>query len=209
MCLTIFKVINIKSKDFNIYKNNDGEILFDLHIFSAIHGYARSDYLVNYYGSGKDSITIYYRKYTDLSGMAIMCGRARKEGVKTSFNIILKELDFNNMKNRNIKLIDTPENIIITEIKEYFGRMYKYVNQFEIKKNGIILYKIDLVIKNDSGLDVAIEIDENHHNANAQKRKDEIRESEIKELYDCHFVRIKYDSSDDKDYLNHIRRLLN
>jgi len=204
MSLTIFKVINIKSTDFNIYKDNTSQsLLFDLHIFSIIHSYHNLNYLVYYYGSGKNSINIFYGKYTDLSGMVNMCGRARKEGVKTSFNIILKELDFNNMKNINIKLIDTPENIIITEIKEYFGKLYKYVNQYSIGN-----YRIDLVIKNDSGLDVAIEIDENHHNTRQQERADQIRESEIKEIYDCHFVRIKVDSSDNKDYLNTIRRLL-
>lgn len=207
--LEIYKIVNINSTDFIIYKNNDGEILFDLHSFSDIHGYHKPGYLVNYYGHQKKYITIYHEKYTNWDGMTILCAKARKShNVLDSYKILQKELYSENL-HKNIKLINTPQNKIIKNIKEYFGRRLTYEDQYPIKKDGILLYKIDLVIKNDSGLDVAIEIDEKHHNTEQQKRKDEIRESEIKELYDCHFVRIKYESSDNKDYLNHIRRLLN
>jgi len=199
MDLTVFKVVNIKSIRFNIYKNNKNVILFDLIAFSIIHKYNSPKYLVNYYGNGINRITIYDNKYTDWNGMVTLCCRARKYGVRESFQI-LQNIIFTD----SIELNETPENSIIKEIKEYFGKVYKYKDQYNIGK-----YYIDLLIQNEFGTDLVVEIDEKYHNTEAQKVKDQIREYEIKRIYNCNFIRIKCSSSSDKKYLNKIRKLLN
>lgn len=204
MCLEIFKIINIKSKDFNIYKDKDGKLLFHLYSFSTIHGYCKPNYLISYYGKRNEYIKIYYKYYTDWSGMTILCAKARKYGVLDSYKILQNELYCENL-HRNIELINTTENKIIKEIKEYFGKMYEYQIQYPVKKDGITIYYIDLIIKNIIGIDIAIEIDEEHHNTEEQKNKDKKREAEIKKLHNLHFVRIKYNDN----YLEKIRRLLN
>jgi hypothetical protein len=203
--LEIYKVVNIKSTDFNIYKNTDGKMFFDLISFAMIH-YRGPKYLINYYGHQKKYITIFYKSYTDWSGMIILCAKARKNGVFESFKILQKEIDCENL-NINIKLVNTFENKIINEIKEYFGKRYEYIDQYEIKKDGIIVYKVDLIIKNNIGLDIAVEIDEEHHNTKNQKNKDKVRESEIKRLHNWYFIRIKHNLNN-KNYLNDIEKLL-
>jgi hypothetical protein len=90
--LSIYKTVNIRSHDFNIYKNSDGELLFDLITFSTIHCYSTPKYLVTYYGRGRNPINIFYKSYTDWSGMVILCSRARKNGIRESYNILYKKL---------------------------------------------------------------------------------------------------------------------
>jgi hypothetical protein len=91
--LSIYKIVNIKSYDFTIYKDNDGKLLFDLVSFSTIHHYSKPRYLINYYGRGNKPINIFYNLYTDWDGIVQLCSRARKIGVYSSFLKLAEELD--------------------------------------------------------------------------------------------------------------------
>ena len=147
-----------------------------------------------------------YGHFTDFDGITNISFRARKIGVKDSYNKIKKVL-------KNEKFYggcpqDTIENIAIKKIKEYYGnKYYKYSQQYKIIVDNKT-FRIDLLMEcKKNGRTIFIEIDEEHHKYTQEK--DKKRENIIKEHIDCDFVRVKYNSRTDEIDLDDLEEIIN